>query len=75
MEVAPRYTLLVNTVDIVNIIHNVETVDMVYSIDMVSLSNKSCFKSNKLRPILKCHLPFPKIFVLTCLDQSNQEKC
>ena len=55
MEVAPRYTLLVNTVDIVNIIHNVETVDMVYSIDMVSLSNKSCFKSNKLRPILKCH--------------------
>ena len=74
MEVAPRYTLLVNTVDIVNIIHNVETVDMVYSIDMVSLSNKSCFKSNKLRPILNCVMQFPKTFIFTCSDQSNHEK-
>ena len=41
---------------------------------MFPLSNKSCFKSNKLRPILKFAMQFPKIFVLTWLDQSNQEK-
>ena len=41
------------------------------------LSNKSCFKWNKFRPILKCQfgMRFPKIFVLTCFDQSNQGKC
>ena len=43
---------------------------------MFPSSRKICFKSNKLRSILKCQIviQFPKIFVLTCLDQSNQEK-
>ena len=41
---------------------------------MFSLSNKICFKSNKLRPILNCVMQFPKTFILTCSDQSNHEK-
>ena len=43
---------------------------------MVPLSTRSCLKSNKLRPILmvKFVVRFPKIFVSTCSDLSNQEK-